>query len=69
MSNTVIKIVARKGEPFERMMRRYKKTLEREDIVNIVRDGAYFKKPSARLRQKKKEQAFRNMLRNRYLNQ
>lgn len=63
-----VDVQIRKGEPVERALRRLKKKIDREDIIRTVRANRYFEKPSETKRQKKKEQAFTNMLRQRYEN-
>lgn len=62
--NILIKI--RKGEPVEKGLRRMKKKLEREEIITDVRNKRYFMPPSRKKYLKKKEQAFRDMLRRRH---
>ena len=56
----------RKGEPVERALRRLKKRLDRENVIQDVRAKRYFVKPAQAKRRKKKELDFNNMLRVRY---
>lgn len=56
----------RKSEPMERAMRRLKRKLDREGIINDVRTRRYFEKPCEARRRKKKVAAFNNMLRIRH---
>lgn len=63
-----IEIKIRKNEPIERVLRKLRKKITREDIIGTVREKRYYKKPSAIKREKKKAAAFSNMLRVRYEN-
>lgn len=63
-----VDVKIRKGEPVEKALRRLRKIIDREDIIKTTRDRRYFVKPCQVKRQKKKEQVFMNMLRNRYDN-
>lgn len=61
-----VDVSIRKGEPVDKALRRLRKIIDREDIIKATRDRRYFVKPCQVKRQKKKEQVFMNMLRNRY---
>lgn len=61
-----LEVKVRKGEPMERALRRLKKRLDREGVINDVRTKRYFEKPSQAKRRKRKELDFNNMLRVRY---
>ncbi len=55
----MINIKARKGESFERMLRRFSKTFEESGILADYKDGRYYEKPSER-RRKQRKQFLRN---------
>lgn len=61
-----IEIKMRKGEAVEKALRRLKKKLDREEVILAVREKRYFKSPSRKKQEKKKELKFNDMLRNRY---
>lgn len=63
-----IEVKIRKGESIERVIRRLKRRLDRENIIKDVRAKRYFEKPCEVKRRKRKVADFNNMLRNRYLN-
>ena len=42
-------------EPFDRMLRRFKKSCERAGIVQEVREREYFEKPAAKRNQKNQD--------------
>ncbi len=48
----------KRGEPIERALRRFKRKLDRERTLDIVRKRRYHEKPSARRRRKMKEPKF-----------
>jgi small subunit ribosomal protein S21 len=56
----------KKGEPVDRALRRLKKKIDREGILQAVRDHRHFEKPSERLRRKMKVARFSAMLSARY---
>ena len=58
-----IEIKIRKNEPVDRAIRRMKKKLDRENIINGVRAKRYFEKPCEKRRRKQNVQAFTQMLR------
>ena len=48
-----IEVRAKKGEPIERLIRRFSKKVKRAKIVEDVRDRLYYEKPSVKRRKKK----------------
>lgn len=64
MSNVEVKM--RKGETIDKLLRRLKKKLDREQIIIQAREKRYFVQPAAKKREKEKEQRFRDMLKRRY---
>jgi small subunit ribosomal protein S21 len=66
--NMPIEVKIRKNEAVDKALRRLKKRLDRESILLDLRAKRYFVKPSMKRRLKRKEQAFTDMLRNRYAN-
>jgi small subunit ribosomal protein S21 len=62
MSGLIVKV--RKGERVDKALRRLKKKMNREGIIQGVRERRYFLKPSQKKQIKKKEQRFKNYLRN-----
>jgi small subunit ribosomal protein S21 len=44
-----------KGEPIEKAIRRFKKMVSKEGIIQIVRDHCFYEKPSDRKRKNKKK--------------
>lgn len=63
-----VEVKTRKGETVDKLLRRLKKKLDREEIILQARNKRYFEKPSAKKRLKRKELAFTDMLRRRYDN-
>lgn len=61
-----IEVEVRKGEPVEKALKRLKKKLDRENVIQDVRLKRYFEKPSLKKRRRNKILAFNNMLRERY---
>ena len=49
-------------EPFDRMLRRFKKQCERANIVNEVRDRQYYEKPNQKKHKKNQDIARRKKL-------
>ena len=43
------------GEPFERALRRFKKKIEREGVIKILKARKHYEKPSERKRRKQRE--------------
>jgi len=39
-------VVAKKNEPFERLMRRFKRAIEKSDLMNELRKREYYEKPT-----------------------
>ena len=64
MSGTQFEV--RKGEPVEKVLKRLKKFLDRENVIQDLRQKRYYEKPSMIKRLRNKRLAFTNMLRERY---
>jgi small subunit ribosomal protein S21 len=60
-----IEVKVRKGESVDKALRRLKKRLDRESILQDAKAKRYFEKPCARRRRKEKVAKFTNFLRNR----
>ncbi|MCM8781623.1 MAG: 30S ribosomal protein S21 [Candidatus Omnitrophica bacterium] len=43
------------GEPFERALRRFKKKIERDGVIKILKARKHYEKPSERRRRKERE--------------
>lgn len=43
------------GEPFERALRRFKKKIERDGVIKILKARKHYEKPSERRRRKMRE--------------
>ena len=43
------------GEPFERTLRRFKKKIERDGVIKILKARKHYEKPSERKRRKQRE--------------
>ena len=63
-----VEVKVRNGETLERALRRLKRRLDREGVIRDVRAKRHYQKPSEIKREKKKVEAFNNMLRQRYAN-
>ena len=63
-----VEVKVRNGETLERALRRLKRRLDREGVIRDVRAKRHYQKPSEIKREKKKMEAFNNMLRQRYAN-
>ncbi len=61
-----VEVKTRKGETVDKLLRRLKKKLDREEIIIQAKEKRNFKKPSEIKRLKKKELAFTDKLRRRY---
>ncbi|OIO58721.1 MAG: 30S ribosomal protein S21 [Verrucomicrobia bacterium CG_4_10_14_3_um_filter_43_23] len=61
-----LEVEIRKGEPVEKALKRLKKKLDRENVIQDVRQKRYHEKPSMKKRLRNKRLAFTNMLRERY---
>lgn len=61
----VIEVKVRKGESVEKALRRLKKRLDRENVIQDAKTKRYFEKPSAKRRRKGKIAKFTNYLRSR----
>ena len=55
----------RTDEPIDRVLKRLKKQLDRDDVLRECRRRRYFQKPSAVKRQKMKEAKFKAYLKSR----
>ena len=62
MSGLQVKL--KKGERVDRALRRLKKKMSREGIIEEVRNRRYFEKPSQKKQKRIKEQRFKNYIRN-----
>jgi len=58
----VTQINIRPDESIDRALKRFKKRLDRDDILKECRNRRYFEKPSAKKRRKLKEAKFKAML-------
>ncbi|MDR3117493.1 MAG: 30S ribosomal protein S21 [Puniceicoccales bacterium] len=58
-----IEVKVRKGENIDKALRRLKKRLDRESILQDAKAKRYFEKPSDRRRRKEKLSRFTNYLR------
>lgn len=45
----------REGEPLERALRRFKRKIEREGVLKVVRARKHYEKPSEKKRRKMRE--------------
>ena len=45
-----IEVRLRKGEPIERGLRRFKKAVDKEGVLKVLRDRRYYEKPSEQKR-------------------
>lgn len=43
------------GEPFERALRRFKKKIERDGVIKLLKARKHYEKPSERRRRKQRE--------------
>ena len=66
MSGLQVKI--KKGEHIDKALKRLKKKMLREKIIEEVRNRRYFEKPSQKKQKRIKEQKFQNYLRNKNKN-
>ncbi len=39
-------VIAKKGEHFEKLMRRFKRVVEKADVINDLRKKEYYEKPT-----------------------
>ena len=39
-------VIAKKNEPFEKLVRRFKRAVEKDDILNELRKREYYEKPT-----------------------
>jgi small subunit ribosomal protein S21 len=62
----MIQINLRKGEHVEKALRRLKKVMLREGVLQEVKNHRYYEKPSFKNRRKMKVARFTAMLRERY---
>lgn len=47
------KVIAKKNEPFEKMMRRWKRVVEKTDIMGELRKREYYEKPAVKRKRAK----------------
>ncbi|MDR2576755.1 MAG: 30S ribosomal protein S21 [Puniceicoccales bacterium] len=59
-----IEVKVRSGESIDRALRRLKKRLDRENVLQDAKAKCYFEKPCDRRRRKEKASRFTNFLRN-----
>ena len=52
-NNLHAKVVPKKGEPFERMVKRFLKKVKKERVIEQVKDRRYYEKPSVTKRKEK----------------
>jgi small subunit ribosomal protein S21 len=57
-----VHVKIRKNEQLEKALRRFKKKVDRENIIKDAKNKRHFEKPSAIRRRKGKVAAFNNML-------
>jgi small subunit ribosomal protein S21 len=60
----IIEVKVRKGESVDKALRRLKKRLDKEGILQDVKAKRYYEKPCERRRRKEKLSRFTNFLRN-----
>ena len=60
----MIEVKLKRGERVDKALRRLKRKMSREGIMEDVRERRYYVKPSKKKQEKKKEQKFKNYLRN-----
>ena len=66
MSGLQVKI--KKGEHIDKALKRLKKKMLREKIIEEVKNRRYFEKPSQKKQKRIKDQKFQNYLRNKNKN-
>ena len=66
MSRLQVKI--KKGEHIDKALKRLKKKMLREKIIEEVKNRRYFEKPSQKKQKRIKDQKFQNYLRNKNKN-
>lgn len=62
----MVEVKLKKGEPVDRALRRFKKKLDREQTMQLVREHRRFEKPSVKRRRKQKAARFNAMLQARH---
>ena len=62
----MIEIKLRKQEPLEKGLRRLKKQMLREGVIQELRKRRYYEKPSLAMRRKRKAAQFEAMLKQRH---
>ena len=60
----MIEVKLKRGERVDKALRRLKRKMSREGVMEDVRERRYYVKPSKKKQEKKKEQKFKNYLRN-----
>jgi small subunit ribosomal protein S21 len=64
----MIKVIAKEGEPFERVLKRFKRKIEQAVILKEVRKREFFLKPSIKKKLKKRTSFTRTKKREKRLN-
>ena len=54
-THTNVKVVPKKGEPFEKMLKRFIKKVKKERAIEQVKERRYYEKPSVTRRKAKLE--------------
>ena len=54
-THTNVKVVPKKGEPFEKMLKRFIKKVKKERVIEQVKERRYYEKPSVTRRKAKLE--------------
>ena len=52
-THTNVKVVPKKGEPFEKMLKRFIKKVKKERVIEQVKERRYYEKPSVTKRKAK----------------
>ena len=60
-----VHLKAQEGEPTDRLLRRFKKAVDRSGVLAEAKDRRYYDKPCVVKRRQNNENAFRTMLRQR----
>lgn len=47
------KVIAKKNESFEKLMRRFKRAVEKDDVINDLRKREFYEKPTAKRKRAK----------------
>lgn len=46
-------VIAKKNESFEKLMRRFKRAVEKDGLLNVLREREYYEKPSVKQKRAK----------------